>query len=130
MSALLSVSIAGVTACALFVGLGLISLLLVEYVSDTSQATIDDEGISDQDALAQLEGAVNFAPRDPIPTAHSAVADHIPRSAVIIRDPRLMHARTLSDHSGAAEETAARTSAEIEAISKTMEVLAAEIRNH
>ena len=52
------------------------------------------------DALAQLEGAVTLAPRDVIPTAHRAVPDRTQHmGAVIIRDPRLTRARTLSDQS-------------------------------
>jgi len=53
------------------------------------------------DALAQLEDTVTLAPRDAIPTAHRAVPDRTPHTgAVIIRDPRLTRARTLSDQSG------------------------------
>ena len=126
MSILLYVSIAWVALCVLFVGLDLIFLLMTERASDTSQAMMTDERISDQaphmakldlamdepvqkareladafDALAQLEGAVTLAPRDAIPTAHRAVPDRTPHTgAVIIRDPRLMRARTLSDQSG------------------------------
>ena len=52
-------------------------------------------------ALAQLEDTVTLAPRDAIPTAHRAVPDRTPHTgAVIIRDPRLTRARTLSDQSG------------------------------
>jgi hypothetical protein len=52
------------------------------------------------DALAQLEGAVALAPHDAIPTSAGAVADPAQRrGAVIIRDPRLTSARTLSDQS-------------------------------
>jgi hypothetical protein len=123
MSILFCVLIAWVTFGLLFVGL---DLLVVEHFSNTSQVTIDDEGISDRtpqvakfdramddpvqkarevadtcDALAQLEDTVTSAPRDPIPTAQSAVADRAQRTgAAIIRDPRLMRARTLSDQSG------------------------------
>ena len=123
MSILLCVSIAWVTFCLLFVGLG---LLFVEHFSKTSQVTIDDEGISDPvpqlakrdlavdepvqqareladafDPLAQFKGAVTLAPRDAIPTAHRAVPDRTQHTgAVIIRDPRLTRARTLSDQSG------------------------------
>jgi hypothetical protein len=126
MSILLCVSIAWVTLCVLFVGLDLIVLLMIEHASNASQAMIDDDGISDQaprtakqdhamdepvqkarelsdtcDALAQLEGAVTLAPRDAIPTAHRAVPDRTQHTgAVIIRDPRLTRARTLSDQSG------------------------------
>ena len=156
MSILLCVSIAWVAFCLLFVGLGLIFLLIVEHFS-TSQVTIDGEGISDQapqmakldramdepiqkmrelldacDARAQLEDAVTLAPRDANLMGHSRVAHHVPRTgAVIIRDPRLTRARSLSDQGGgAAEETVARTSAtqEIGASSKAMEVLPAEVR--
>jgi hypothetical protein len=126
MSILLCVSIACVTFCLLFMGLGLIVLLIVEHFSNTSQATIEDEGIADRapqmakldgaidepvqqarefadafDALVQLEGAVTLTPRDAIPTAPRAVPDRAQRTgAVIIRDPRLTRARTLSDQSG------------------------------
>jgi hypothetical protein len=126
MSILLCVSIAWLTFCLLFVGLALTVLLVVEHFSNTSQATIDDEGISDQapqmakldgamdepvrqareladafDALAQSEGAVSLAPRDASPTARRAVPDRTQHTgAVIIRDPRLTRARSLSDQSG------------------------------
>ena len=122
MSILLCVSIAWVTFGLLFVELG----LLIEHFSNTSQVTIDDEGIADRapqmaklvgaidepvqqareladafDALAQLEGAVTLAPRDAIPTAPRAVPDRTQRTgAVIIRDPRLTRARNLGDQSG------------------------------
>ena len=122
MSILLCVLIAWVTFGLLFVGLGLIFLLIVEH----AQAMTAHERISDQapqlakrdhamdeavqkareladafDALAQLEGAVTLAPRDAIPSAHRAVPDRTQhKGAVIIRDPRLMCARTLSDQSG------------------------------
>ena len=125
MSILLCVPIAWVTFCLLLVGLILISLLSVERASDTSQVTIDDEGCSGQapqmakfdramdepvqkaralddacDACARLVGMA-LVPRDASPTAQSAVARRIPRTgAVIIRDPRLTRARTLSDQSG------------------------------
>jgi hypothetical protein len=150
MSILLYVSIAWVTLCVLFVGLDLIFLLIVEHASDTSQAMAADESISDQaphrakldlamdetvrrqareladtfDALAQLEDTVTLAPRDAIPTADGAVARRTQHTgAVIIRDPRLTRARTLSDHSCGAEEAGARISAtqEIGAISEAME---------
>jgi hypothetical protein len=50
------------------------------------------------DALAQLEGTVTLAPGDAIPTADGAVAYRSQHTgAVIIRDPRLTGARTLSD---------------------------------
>jgi hypothetical protein len=159
MSILLYVSIAWVILCVLFVGLDLIFLLIVEHASDTSQAMAADESISDQaphrakldlamdetvrrqareladtfDALAQLEDTVTLAPRDAIPTADGAVAHRTQHTgAVIIRDPRLTRARTLSEQNGAAEETGARASAtqEIAANSKAMEVLSAEIRYH
>ena len=123
MSILLCVLIAWVAFCLLVVGLVLISLLIVEHFSSTSQVTIDDDGISDRapqtakldgamdepvqqgreladafNALGQLEDAVSLARRDAIPTAQSAVADRAPRTgAVIIRDPRLMRVRSLSD---------------------------------
>jgi hypothetical protein len=123
MSILLCVSIACVTFCLLFMGLGLIVLLIVEHFSNTSQ---DDEGIADRapqmakldgamdervqqareladafGAVAQLDGAVTLTPRDAIPTAPRAVPDRTQRTgAVIIRDPRLTRARTLSDQSG------------------------------
>ena len=137
MSILLCVSIAWLTFCLLFVGLALIVLLIVEHFSSTSQVTIDDQGIADRapqmakldgaidepvqqareladtfDALAQLEGAVTLVPRDAIPTAHRAVADRTQHTgAVIIRDPRLIRARTSSDQSGGAKEGRARISA-------------------
>ena len=136
MNILLFVSIAWVTLCVLFVGLDLIFLLIVEDASNTSQAMEADEGISDQaphiaqldlamdetvrrqaceladtfGALAQLEDTVTLLPRDAIPTTHSAIAyrsQHM--GAVIIRDPRLTRARTLSDQSGGAEKTGAGT---------------------
>ena len=94
MSILLCVSITWVTFGLLFVGLDLIFLLIIEHASNTSQAMMAHERISDQapqlakrdlavdepvqkareladtcDALAQLEGAVTLAPRDAIPTA-------------------------------------------------------------
>jgi len=158
MNLLLYVSIAWVTLCVLFMGLDLIFLLIIEHASNTSQAMMAHERISDQapqlakrdlvvdepfrqareladtcDALAQLEDTVTLAPRDAIPTAHRAVARRTQRTgAVIIRDPRLTRARTLGDQSGGAEETGARTSAtqEIGAISEAMEVLSAEISHH
>jgi hypothetical protein len=155
MSILLCVSIAWVTFGLLFLGLDLIFLLLIERASNTSQAMMADERISDQapqlakldlamsepvqkgreladtcDALAQLGDTVTLAPRD----ADGAVADRTQRAgAVIIRDPRLLtRARTLRDQSGGAEETGARTSAspEIGAISEVMEALSAEISYH
>ena len=123
MSILLCVLIAWVTFSLLFVGLG---LLIIEHFSNASPVVIDDEGISEQapqmakldgaidapvqqareladafDPLAQLEGAVTLAPRDAIPTAPRAVPDRTQRTgAVIIRDPRLTRARTVSDQSG------------------------------
>ena len=116
MSILLCVLIACVTFCLLFMGLGLIVLLIVEHFSNTSQVTIDDEGISDQaPQMAKLDGAVDepvqktreladtvtLVPRDAIPTAHRAVPDRTQHTgAVIIRDPRLTRARSLSDQSG------------------------------
>jgi hypothetical protein len=140
MNILLYVSIAWVTLCVLFVGLDLIFLLIVEHASDTPQAMAADESISDQaphmakleaceladtfDAPAQLEDTVTLAPRDAIPTADGAVARRTQHTgAVIIRDPRLTRARTLSDHSCGAEEAGARISAtqEIGAISEAME---------
>ena len=128
MSIPLCVLIAWVTFGLLSVGLG---LLIVEHFSNTSQLT----SISDQapqtakldhamdepvqkareladafGALAQLEGAVSLAPRDAILTVHRAVARRAQHTgAVIIRDPRLARARTLSDQSGvAAVETLQR----------------------
>ena len=159
MSILLYLSIAWVTLCALFVGLDLICLLIVEHASDTSQAMAADESISDQsrqmakldlamdetvrrqarefadtfDALARLEDTVTLAPRYAIPTADGAVARRTQHTgAEIIRDPRLTRARTLGDQSGGAEETGARTSTtqEIGGISEAMEVLSAEISHH
>ena len=158
MNILLYVSIAWVTLCVLFVGLDLIFLLIVEDASNTSQAMEADESISDQaphmakldlamdetvrrqaceladtfGALAQLEDTVTLSPRDAIPTTDGAIAyrsQHM--GAVIIRDPRLTRARTLSDQSGGVEESGARTSAtrEIGAISEAMEV-SAEINHY
>ena len=123
MSIVLYLSITWVTLCVLLVGLVLISLLIVERTPNASQAMIADERISDQapqlakldlamdepvrkarefadtcDALAKLEGTVTLAPRDAIPTAHRAAPDRT--AGVIIRDPRLTRARTLSDQSG------------------------------
>jgi hypothetical protein len=126
MSIQLCILIAWPTLCVSYVGVVLISLLIVEHFSVTSQVTIDDEGISDQalqtakldyamdepvqkarelvdasDALAQSEGVVTLAPSDPIPMAAGAVADPVHQmGAVIIRDKRLTGARTLSDQSG------------------------------
>jgi hypothetical protein len=126
MSILLCVWIAWVTFGLLFVGLGLIFLLIIEHASNTSQAMMAHGRISNQapqlakrdlavdepvqkareladtfDALAQLEDTVTLAPRDAIPTADGAVAHRTQHTgAVIIRDPRLMRARTLSDQSG------------------------------
>jgi hypothetical protein len=124
MNILPYVSIAWVALCVLFAVLELIFLLMIEHASDTSQALGADERISDQapymakldlavnepvqkareladtcDVLAQLEDTVTLEPRDPIPTGHSAVADRQGTGAVIIRDPRLTRARTLSDKS-------------------------------
>ena len=60
MSILLCVSIACVTFCMLFMGLGLIVLLVVEHFSNTSQVTIDDEGIADRaPQMAKLDGAID-----------------------------------------------------------------------
>jgi hypothetical protein len=127
MSILLCVSITWVTFGLLFVGLDLIFLLIIEHASNTSQAMMAHGRISDQapqlvkrdlavdepvqkvreladtcDALAQLEDTVTLALRDTIPTARRAVPDRIQHTgAVIIRDPRLTRARTLSDQSGA-----------------------------
>jgi hypothetical protein len=149
----LCVSIAWVTFGLLLVGLG---LLIVEHFSNTRQVKIADESISEAatqmakldraidgpvqrelaeacDALAQLEDTVTLVPRDAIPAAHRAVPDRTQRTgAVIIRDPRLTRARTLSGCGGAVEETVARTSAtqEIGAISEAMEVLSAEMSYH
>ena len=159
MNILLFVSIAWVTLCVLFVGLDLIFLLIVEHASDTSQAMEADEIISDQaphmalldlamdetvrrqacdladtfDALTRLEDTVSLAPRDAIPAADGAVARRSQRTgAVIIRDPRLTRARTLSDQSGGAGEAGASTPAtrQMGAISEAMEVLSAEISHH
>jgi hypothetical protein len=122
MSVLLCVVIVWVTFGLLLVGLG---LLIVEHFSNTSQV-IDDEAIANRapqmakldgaidepvqktrefadtcDALAQLEDKVTLAPRDAIPTAARTVPDRAQHTgAVIIRDPRLTRARTLSDQSG------------------------------
>ena len=126
MSILLCVSITWVTFGLLFVGLDLIFLLIIEHASNRSQAMMAHERISDQapqlakrdlavdepfqkareladtcDALVQLKDTVTLAPRDAIPTAASAVPDRAQHTgAVIIRDPRLTRARTLSDQSG------------------------------
>ena len=126
MSILLCVSITWVTFGLLFVGLDLIFLLIIEHASNTSQAMMAHERNSDQspqlakrdlavdepvqkareladtcDAVVQLEDTVTLAPRDAIPTAPRAVPDRTQRTgAVIIRDPRLTRARTLSDQSG------------------------------
>jgi hypothetical protein len=128
MTIQLCLLIAWVTLCVLQVGLVLISLLILEHFSNTSQVTIDHEGISETaaqtakldcamdepvqkareladafDEFAQLEDIVTLAPCDAIATVHSAV---VPRAqhtgAVIIRDPRLTRARTLGDQSGIA----------------------------
>jgi hypothetical protein len=125
MSILLCVLIAWVTFGLLFVGLGLIFLLIIEHTSNTLQVMAHERS-SDQapqlakpdlavdkpvrkareladacNAFAQLEGAVTSASRDAIPTAHRAVADRTQHTgAVIIRDPRLSCACTLSDQSG------------------------------
>jgi hypothetical protein len=126
MSILLCVLIAWVTFGLLFVGLGLIFLLIIEHASNTFQAMMAHERSSDQapqlgnrdlavdkpvqkarelagafDPLAQLEGTVTLAPRDAIPSAHRAVPDRTQhKGAVIIRDPRLTRARNLGDQSG------------------------------
>ena len=126
MSILLCVSITWVTFGLLFIGLDLIFLLIIEHASNRSQAMMAHERISDQapelakrdlvveepvqkareladtcDALVQLEDTVTLAPRDAIPTAPRAVPDRTQHTcAVIIRDPRLTRARTLSDQSG------------------------------
>jgi hypothetical protein len=126
MSILLCVSITWVTFGLLFIGLDLIFLLIIEHASNTSQAMMAHERISDQapqlakrdlvvdepvqkareladtcDALVQLKDTVTLAPRDAIPTAHRAVPDRTQHTgAVIIRDPRLTRARTWSDQSG------------------------------
>jgi hypothetical protein len=126
MSIQLCVLTAWVTLCVLYVGLVLISLLIVEHSSIPSQVTFDDPGISDQapqtakldhvmdhpvqkareladawEALAQLEGVVTLAPRDAIPMAAGAVTNQAQYTgAVIIRDPRLTRPRTLGDQSG------------------------------
>jgi hypothetical protein len=111
MSIPLCILMAWVTFGLLFVGLGLIFLLIIEHASNTSEAMMAHERISDQapqlakrdlaveladtcDALAQLEDTVTLAPSDAIPTAHSAVARRAQHTgAVIIRDPRLtLHA--------------------------------------
>ena len=107
MSILFCVSIAWFTVCVLFVGLGLIFLLILEHASDVSQATGADGGTIQKareladtfDALAQLEDTVTLAPA--ILTADHAVAHRTQRTgAVIIRDPRLTRAPTLSYQSG------------------------------
>jgi hypothetical protein len=101
-------------------------LLIVEQFPNTSQATIAYECISDQvpqlakldlavsepvqkargladacDGLAQFDDRVTLAPFDAILTARGAVAGRAQhKGAVIIRDPRITRARTLSDQSG------------------------------
>ncbi len=125
MSILLCVSIAWAISGLLFLGLGLILLLIIEHASNAPEAMMSDERISDQarqltkrdlavdepiqkareladtcDELAQSEDTVTLAPRA-IPTAHRAIPDRTQHSgALIIRDPRLTRARTLSDQSG------------------------------
>src|ERR1700757_862904 len=100
MSMLLCVAFAWFSFSMLFVGLGLIFLLVAERASNASQVTlIADEGISDQarllqdhacpcdapgqrarelagafDAFAQLEGTVALAPHDSIASAAGALA--------------------------------------------------------
>ena len=129
MNILLYVSLAWVALCVLFVGLDLIFLLMTERASDTSQAMMTDERISDRaphmakldlacgladacDALAQLEDTVTLVPCGAILGVHHAVADRTQHTgAVIIRDPRLIRARTSSDQSGGAKEGRARISA-------------------
>jgi hypothetical protein len=134
MSILLCLTIAWVTFCLLFVGLELIFLLIVEHASNTCQATIADERISDQARhtakLAQLEGTVTLAPRDAIPMAAGAVADrtNLDTGAVIIRDPRLTRARNLSGHGGAVGNRCQDLgNTGVGAISEAMEDLSAEI---
>jgi hypothetical protein len=102
----------------LFVGLG---LLIVVHFSNTLQVTIAGESISEAaPRLAKRDPAVDeparkareladtcdgpigwhgcLSTRDAIPTAHRAVPDWTQHTgAVIIRDPRLTRARTLSD---------------------------------
>jgi hypothetical protein len=125
MSILLYLSITWVTLCVLLVGLVLISLLIVERKSSASQAMIADERISEQPlqlakldlavaepvqkareladacgALARLEGTATLAPGDAIQLAARTIPDRTQHTgAVIIRDPRLTRARTLSDQS-------------------------------
>jgi hypothetical protein len=86
---------------------------MIEHASNTSQAMMADERISDQapqlakldlavsepvqkareladtcDALAPLEDTVTLIPRDAIPAAYHAVADRTQHTgAVIIRHP-------------------------------------------
>jgi hypothetical protein len=126
MSILLCVSITWATFGLLFIGLDLIFLLIIEHASNTSQAMMAHERISDHapqlakrdlavddpvqqareladtcDALVQLKDTVTLAPRDAIPTAQRAVTDRTQHTgAVIIRDPRLTRARTLSNQTG------------------------------
>ena len=122
MSMLLCVAFAWISFSMLFVGLGLIFLLVAERASNTSQVVIiADEGISEQahllqdhawpcdapgqharelantfDAFAQLEGTVALAPHDASASAAGALADRTQHTgAVIIRDPRLMRAGNL-----------------------------------
>ena len=155
MNLVLCVSITWLTLIVVFLGLGLIFLLAVEHASDTSQAMMADERISDQalqlakldlamseavqnarepadacDALTQFEDSVTLVPREPIPTDANAVA-HCTHStgAVIIRDPRLGRARNLDDQGCGAEQMGATTAAtrQVRAITKAMDILSAEI---
>ena len=159
MSILLCVSVAWATTGFLFMGLGLVALLLAERASDSSHAMIADDGTVDhaprmasvdlaiserqpvQDAreyadtlngFVQLDGIVTLASHD----SHASVADHKEHTgAVIVRDPRLIRARgarNSSGHTGAVEETVARISAtkKIVTIHEAAEVLAPEISYH
>ena len=115
MSILLCVSIAWAAMGILFMGLGLVVLLVAERASGFSRA---DEGIADHapraasvdlaiselqpahnafefaddlNGLAQFEGMVASALHDANAKARCAVADRKERTgAVIIRDPRLI----------------------------------------
>ena len=118
MSILLCVSIAWAAMGILFMGLGLVVLLVAERASGFSRA---DEGIADHapraasvdlaiselqpahnafefaddlNGLAQFEGMVTSALHDANAKARCAVADRKEHTgAVIIRDPRLVRAR-------------------------------------
>ena len=121
MSILLCVSIAWAAMGILFMGLGLVVLLVAERASGFSRAMIADDGIADHaprtasvdlaisehqpahnavefaddlNGLAQFEGMVTSALHDANAKARCAVADRKEHTgAVIIRDPRLVRVR-------------------------------------